>query len=114
MDIESKKLEVYRTQDGKQPYAIWFDKLRDARAQALITKRIARLCLGNPGDCKALKDDIYELRIHYGPGLRVYFAQEGERIILLLAGGDKSTQKQDIQKAKEAYNDFKTRAIDPL
>ena len=80
-------------------YASWFDGLRDRRARARIDIRIRRLSLGNPGDVRPVGQGVSELRIDYGPGYRVYFVQRGVSLIILLAGGDKRTQDQDIQKA---------------
>ena len=77
----------------------WFAKLRDKTAQRRIQVRIDRLQLGNPGDAKAVRDGISELRIDHGPGYRVYFVQRGAVLIILLCGGDKSTQDADIRRA---------------
>ena len=82
-------------------YFEWFSNLRDRTAKVRIDIRIRRLSLGNPGDVKPVGDGVSELRIDYGPGYRLYFAQRGLKLILLLAGGNKSTQKKDIQTAKE-------------
>ena len=81
-------------------YAEWFARLRDRRAKARIDARLRRFTLGNPGDVKSVGDGVQELRIDYGPGYRVYFAQVGQLVVLLLAGGDKSTQLTDIETAK--------------
>jgi|SRR5699024_9501827 len=78
----------------------WLRKLKDRRAAARVLIRIDRLVAGNPGDVKPVGQGISELRIRYGPGYRVYFLREGDRLILLLTGGDKSTQKSDIDTAK--------------
>jgi len=80
-------------------YSRWFEGLRDRRARARIDIRIRRLSLGNPGDVRPVGQGVSELRIDYGPGYRVYFVQRGPSLIILLAGGDKRTQNQDIQKA---------------
>ena len=77
----------------------WFKKLRDYRAVASIYERIDRLASGNPGDFGPVGEGISELRIHYGPGYRVYFKDTGKEIIILLCGGDKSTQQADIIRA---------------
>ena len=77
----------------------WFAKLRDKTAQRRIQVRIDRLQLGNPGDAKAVRDGISELRIDHGPGYRVYVVQRGAVLIILLCGGDKSTQDADIRRA---------------
>jgi putative addiction module killer protein len=79
----------------------WLAKLRDARALAKILSRIQRLELGNAGDVKPVGDGISEMRIDYGPGYRVYYKQTGKEIVLLLCGGDKSTQDRDIKRAKQ-------------
>jgi putative addiction module killer protein len=80
-------------------FAAWFRDLRDRRARARVQVRIDRLSLGNPGDVKPVGEGVSELRIDYGPGYRVYFVQRGATLIVLLAGGDKSTQAQDIAAA---------------
>ena len=82
-------------------YADWFSKLRDRGAKARIDTRIRRLSLGNPGDVKPVGAGVSELRINYGPGYRIYFIQRGSDVIILLGGGDKRTQQQDIKKALE-------------
>lgn len=82
-------------------YASWFKGLRDARAKARILARIRRLSLGNPGDVEPVGEGVSELRIDYGPGYRVYYRQHGKTLVILLAGGDKRTQKRDIENAKE-------------
>lgn len=78
----------------------WLASLRDKRARARVNARIRRLSLGNPGNVKAVGDGISEMRIDYGPGYRVYFIRRGTALIVLLAGGDKSTQDRDIATAK--------------
>mgnify|MGYP002358881537 CR=1 FL=1 len=80
-------------------YARWFAKLRDRQARARIDVRIRRLSLGNAGDVRPVGEGVSELRIDYGPGYRVYFIQRGQRLVVLLAGGDKRTQVQDIETA---------------
>ncbi len=87
-------------------YARWFNSLRDRKARARIDVRVRRLSLGNPGDVKAVREGVSELRIDYGPGYRVYYTQRGQRLIVLLAGGDKHTQKQDIKRALEIARDL--------
>lgn len=75
-------------------------KLRDARARAKIAARIDRLAFGNPGDVAPVGEGVSELRIHHGPGYRVYFVNRGETLMVLLCGGDKATQDRDIERAK--------------
>ena len=88
-------LEIRKT----EAFAQWLDDLRDIQARARIQVRIERLALGNPGDVKAVGEGVSELRIDYGPGYRVYFTKRGREVVILLAGGDKSTQSADIKIA---------------
>ena len=89
-------IEVRRT----DRFIAWLNALRDARAVAKIATRIKRLATGNFGDVASVGDGVSELRIHYGPGYRVYFVRRGEVLVILLCGGDKSTQDRDIAAAK--------------
>jgi putative addiction module killer protein len=91
----SSMIEILQT----ETYLQWFDSLRDRQARVRIDIRIRRLSAGNPGDVKPVGKGVSELRIDYGPGYRVYFVQRGDEIIVLLAGGDKRSQDQDIQTA---------------
>ena len=88
-------------------YAKWFTGLRDRVARARIDIRIRRLSLGNAGDAKPVGEGVSELRVDHGPGYRVYFIQRGEVLIVLLAGGNKSTQDSDIRNAKALAKDLK-------
>jgi len=88
-------IEIRKT----ERFARWIDNLRDIRGRARILARIERLAGGNPGDVKRIRGGISEMRIDYGPGYRVYFKKRGRKLIILLAGGDKSTQAQDIEAA---------------
>jgi len=80
-------------------YARWLDSLRDARTRARILVRVERLAAGNPGDVKPVGEGVSELRIDHGPGYRVYYKKQGRRIVVLLAGGEKRTQTNDIRTA---------------
>jgi putative addiction module killer protein len=91
------KYEVRQT----DRFADWFRRLRDGKARKRIQARIDLLELGNPGDCKPVGFGVSEMRIHYGPGFRVYFMRRGQQVFLLLAGGDKRNQDRDISIAIE-------------
>lgn len=88
-------LEIRKT----EAYVQWIDNLRDLQARARVQVRIERLAAGNPGDIKVVGEGISELRIDYGPGYRVYFTKRGREVVILLAGGDKTTQSADIRIA---------------
>jgi len=88
-------IEIRKTEH----FARWIDSLDDIRARARILARIERLSFGNPGDVKAVGEGVLELRIDHGPGYRVYYVQQGWSVVILLAGGDKGTQKRDIKTA---------------
>lgn len=88
-------------------YAKWFRKLRDRQARARILARIRRLSLGNPGDVAAVGEGVSEMRIHYGPGFRVYFLERNGDRIVLLAGGDKQTQQRDIKRAQQLARELR-------
>ena len=89
-----------------EAYVEWFSGLRDRVARARIDIRIRRLSLGNAGDAKPVGDGVSELRVDHGPGYRIYFIRRGEIVIVLLAGGDKSSQDKDIRKAKALAKDL--------
>jgi putative addiction module killer protein len=95
--IEIRKTDVF---------ARWLDGLKDLRARARIQARIERLAAGNPGDVKPAGEGVSELRIDYGPGYRVYFKRRGRKLIILLAGGDKTSQAKDIKKAQRLARDL--------
>jgi putative addiction module killer protein len=84
----------------------WRENLKDRRARVIIAARIARLAEGLAGDAQPVGEGVSELRIHYGPGYRVYFRQTGARLILLLCGGDKSSQNRDIADAKRIFKEW--------
>ncbi len=89
-------IEVRRTRQ----FIEWLDGLRDARAVAKIASRLIRVANGNFGDCASVGEGVEELRVHYGPGYRVYFVRRGSVVVIVLGGGDKSTQGRDIELAK--------------
>lgn len=109
MEAQPHELRIYETEDGKSPFSSWLDSLRDREARVRIKKRLNRITLGNLGDYRSVGEAVFEFRIDYGAGYRVYFAQSGKLVLLLLCGGDKSTQDQDIMKAKQFWADFNHR-----
>lgn len=108
-DGQPKATIIYQTAAGMRPFDEWVAALRDRQALARIEKRLIRLRGGNPGDYKAVGMGIYELRIDYGPGYRIYFSFSGQQVILLLCGGDKTTQTADIERAFAYWEDFQKR-----
>lgn len=107
MNNFEREIRLYQTADGRVPFSDWFESLRDDKTKQRIDARLARVRLGNLGDCKGVGGGIFELRVDFGPGFRIYFAQQGTEIIILLCGGDKSTQSRDIKRAKEYWARFK-------
>jgi putative addiction module killer protein len=107
VEATQKDLHIYVTAEGREPLTEWLNSLQDQKARAKIRVRLDRVSLGNFGDCHGVGGGIQELRIDYGPGFRVYFGQDGERIVLLLCGGDKGTQTKDIQAAQRYWNDYR-------
>jgi putative addiction module killer protein len=107
--ITPKELLAYRTREGRTPFNEWLDELDDQNIVARVLARLARVRRGNLGDCKSVGEGVSELRVDYGPGYRVYFAQKGQTLVILLCGGDKRTQEKDIQRAKQYWHDFKQR-----
>jgi putative addiction module killer protein len=109
--MEEIDIEIYKTAAGKRPFEIWIKDLKEIHTRAKILTRLDRLKLGNFGDCKTLQEGVCELRIHYGPGIRIYYGKIGNKVILLLCGGNKSSQNRDIDKAKEYLKDYQSRAL---
>ena len=95
MDYNTAVVEIRQT----EVYARWFGRLRDRQARVRIDSRIRRMSLGNFGDVTPVGEGVSEIRIDYGPGYRVYYAQRGQALVVLLAGGDKDSQERDIQRA---------------
>lgn len=98
----------YVDQMGRKPFARWFDRL-DAIAAAKVTTAIARMELGNFSNAKGVGAGVQECKIDFGPGYRIYFALDGQRLIILLCGGTKKRQDEDIKKAQEYWADYKRR-----
>jgi putative addiction module killer protein len=109
-EATEREIEIYITEDGRAPFLDWLNSLRDIRGRAKIRTRLDRVRLGNFGDHASVSDGVEELRVDFGPGYRVYFGQIGLRIVLLLCGGDKHTQTQDVLEAKSYWKDYKKKA----
>lgn len=107
--IAMHELIHYVTEAGQDVFAQWVADLRDQMAGARIAARIERLCLGLFGDCKALGDGVWELRVDWGPGYRVYHARAASKVVLLLCAGDKRGQQADIKVAKRYWRDWQRR-----
>jgi len=112
MAAQERDVQIYVTEAGDVPFSQWLNGLRDTRTRGIIRARINRVRLGNFGDCRSLGEGIFEFRIDYGPGYRIYFAQEGQTLVILLCGGDKSSQRQDIETAKIYWTDYRSRSDD--
>ncbi len=106
-----KKLEL---QNGLVPFDEWFDALHDRKMQAAVDARLTRVRAGNFGDCKSVGGGVFELRIALGPGLRVYYGLHGQRVVILLGGGDKSTQARDLRRAQQLWQQFSKHASEKL
>ena len=103
------ELLYYQSRSGRKPLPAWLESL-SVKVRAGTTARLARLAVGNPGDVRSVGGGVMEIRIDRGPGYRLYYSRVGEQMILLLCGGDKSTQQRDIRRAQTYLKDFKTRS----
>lgn len=111
---KEKILRNYVTPFGESPFLKWLYNLKDTNFQFRVRRRVDRLKLGNPGDCKPVGQGVSELRLFFGPGYRVYFAEYDDLIIVLLGGGDKTSQKKDIQLAKIYWRELKERSNEQI
>jgi putative addiction module killer protein len=103
------ELRYYQARSGRRPFVEWLGRLVDRQARARIEARLAIVASGSFGDAKPVGNGVMELRIDWGPGYRVYFARDGQVVVLLLCGGDKRTQDKDIRHAKDYFHDYKRR-----
>lgn len=108
MEIQEKEIEYYEV-DGKQPFQAWLLSLKDNEGRRIIKARIRRVMLGNLGYCEPVGEGVMELKIDFGPGYRVYFGQVGKKLVILLNGGDKGSQRRDIKTAHDYWADYKRR-----
>ena len=106
-NMQQYKISLYTTDDGKIPFLDWLENIKDLKIQRRIKLRIDRLIDGNFGDTKSVGNKLYELRLFFGAGYRIYYTIENNILIILFTGGDKSTQIKDIEKAKAFLQDYK-------
>ena len=104
---QPRELKFYRTPNGRMPFTEWYDTILDRTTRSRIQKRLDRLEAGNLGDSKSVGEGVFELRFHFGPGYRIYFAEVENTIVLLLCAGDKSSQTRDIARAKDYWLQYK-------
>jgi putative addiction module killer protein len=103
------EVETYQSPDGVSPFDEWLDNLKDRRGRSRLLSRLERLPMGNLGDHKFIAEGVSELRLQFGPGYRVYFARSGHQLILLLCGGDKASQAEDIAAAIGYWQEYRSR-----
>lgn len=101
------EIVLYEQHDGRCPFNDWYDSLRDKKAQSRVAARLFSVRAGNLGDCASVGEGVIELRVHIGAGYRVYCGRSGASLVILLCGGDKSSQSKDIQRAREFFADWK-------
>ena len=106
VEAKSKIVTIYETEAGNHPFKKWVKSLKDGTTVARIYARLTRLEVGNFGDSKPVGNGVMELRFTFGGGIRIYFGLDGEKIVVLLNGGDKSSQEKDIQLAHEYWADY--------
>jgi putative addiction module killer protein len=100
-------IEIYATETGEEPFNEWLDSIKDKVTKRTVYLRVQRLRQGNFGYCKSLKNGLHELKIDYGSGLRIYFANVGDKLLLLLGGGNKQSQEGDIDKCKSFLEEYR-------
>ena len=105
MEPIPREIVEYLEEEGGNPFRKWTSGLRDGKGRGAIRNRINRLVTGNFGDCGPVGQGVHELVIDFGPGYRVYFGEDGTKVVLL-GGGDKSTQSADITRAKQRWSDY--------
>lgn len=110
MQIIPRNVLNYITPNGREPFLQWVAEIHDKKVKLIIAKRISRLRQGHLGDYRRLDSNLYELRIHYGPGYRIYFGIFRNNIVILICGGTKRTQPQDITRAQNYWNEFRSNA----
>ncbi len=107
LDVRPREIQIYRDQNGREPFTDWFESVRDLKILNRIQARLDRLESGNLGDYRPVGNGVFELRFQFGPGYRIYFGEVDNTMVLLLCGGEKSSQTRDIQRAKVYWQAYK-------
>ncbi len=110
--VEPKQIIFYTDENGNEPFQLWLDALRDKQGKRRIINRLIRVQQGNYGDVEPIGEGLSELRLFFGPGYRVYFGEDAGNIVVILCGGDKSSQDSDIENAKAYWQEYKAHAKD--
>ena len=105
MQVTPKEILMYETEDGRAPFSEWMER-QSKQVYGTIMTRLERVEMGNLGDHRGVCDGVLELRIDVGPGYRVYFGKDGERLVILLIAGTKKTQRRDIETAKQFWREY--------
>ena len=108
-EVHPREIRVYQTLNGREPFTEWLESIRDISTQDRIQARVNRLKFGNFGDTKSVGGGVFELRLDFRSGYRVYFGQVGNTVVLLLCGGDKSSQTRDIERSKTYWLEYTER-----
>ena len=111
-DARPRTIDTYQLPNGTEPFTEWFNSIRDIRVKERIRARIQSVKLGNLGDHRFVGDSVWELKIDVGKGYRIYYSQVDRTVVLLLCGGDKSSQNRDIELAIEYWTEYKERIND--
>jgi putative addiction module killer protein len=107
--VNPKQIVFYTDEDGNEPFQAWIDNLRDKQGRRRIINRLFRVQQGNYGDVEPIGEGLSELRLFFGPGYRVYFGEDAGNIVVILCGGDKSSQSRDVEEAKAYWKEYKNR-----
>ena len=105
MDARPKEIRIYEDEEGRAPFSEWMDR-QEAPLYGRVMARLERVELGNLGDHRGVGDGVFELKIDFGPGYRVYFGLDGSELVVLLIGGTKKTQRRDIEIAKQYWRNY--------
>jgi putative addiction module killer protein len=103
----NRTVKIYKDVFGNEPFTLWIQSIKDKAVKARIQQRIRRIELGNFGDHKLLSQGVWELKLDFGPGYRVYYGEDNHKIVILICGGDKKLQQNDIEKAKQYWREYK-------